>query len=93
MGRGTHQIWDALDLFLLNGEAPLTTSTLQFYRVKLSLLLRWCVEQGVITLEALTAHDLRRYFVSLHRRDLSSQYRGGYTFTRIQPSALSGTSR
>ena len=75
MDLGTHLLWDALDLFLLDCEARrLTTSTLQFYSVKLSLFLRWCDEQGIKTLQALTAHDLRRYFVSLHRRELSSQY-------------------
>jgi integrase/recombinase XerD len=52
----------------------LTASTRQFYSVKLSLFLRWCDEQEIKTLQALTAHDLRRYFVSLLRRELSSQY-------------------
>ncbi len=75
MDRGTHLLWDALDLFLLDCEARrLTTSTCQFYSVKLSLFLRWCDEHEIKTLQALTAHDLRRYFVSLLRRELSSQY-------------------
>ena len=72
---GTHQFSDALDLFLLDCEARrLTVATREFYRLKLSLFVRWCDEQGIKTLQQLTAHDLRRYLVSLSRRDLSSQY-------------------
>ena len=72
---GTHQFSDALDLFLLDCEARrLTVATREFYRLKLSLFVRWCDEQGIKTLQQLTAHDLRRYLVSLSRRELSSQY-------------------
>ena len=72
---GTHQLSDALDLFLLDCEARrLTVATRDFYRLKLSLFVRWCGDQGITTLQQLTAHDLRRYLVSLSRRELSSQY-------------------
>ncbi len=49
-------------------------ATREFYRLKLGLFVRWCDEQGVTTLQQLTAHDLRRHLVSLSRRELSSQY-------------------
>ena len=72
---GTHQLSDALDLFLLDCEARrLIVVTRDSYRLKLSLFVRWCDEQGITTLQQLTAHDLRRYLVSLSRRELSSQY-------------------
>ena len=72
---GTHQLSDALDLFLLDCEARrLTVVMRDSYRLKLSLFVRWCGDQGITTLQQLTAHDLRRYLVSLSRRELSSQY-------------------
>lgn len=39
------------------------------------------------TLQALTAHDLRRYFVSLLRRELSSQYQNNLA-RESRPSEL-----
>lgn len=72
---GTHRIWDALDLFLLDCEARrLTASTREFYRLKLSLFVRWCDENNIVTVQDPTAHDLRRYLVQLSRRKLSAQY-------------------
>ncbi|MCC6167436.1 MAG: tyrosine-type recombinase/integrase [Caldilineaceae bacterium] len=73
--RGTHDFSAAFDMFLLDCEARrLTPGTRQFYTAKLSLFIRWCDEQGIHTLQQLTAHDLRRYLVHLSRRKLSSQY-------------------
>ena len=75
MDLGTHQFFDALDLFLLDCEARrLTPATREFYRVKLSLFFRWCDEQGIHALHELTAHHIRRYLVHLARRNLTSQY-------------------
>lgn len=69
MQRGTHLFSTALDLFLLGCEARrLTSGTRQFYIAKLSLFIRWREEQGLHTLQQLTAHDLRRYLVYLSRR-------------------------
>jgi site-specific recombinase XerD len=48
----------------------LTVATRDFYSLKLSLFVRWCGDQGITTLQQLTAHDLRRYLVSLSRREL-----------------------
>ena len=75
MQRGTHLFSTALDLFFLDCEARrLTDATLSFYRVKLSLFIRWCEAEGLETIQDLTAHHIRRYLVHLHRRQLSSQY-------------------
>ena len=73
--RGTHALDDARQMFLLDCEARrLTPATRQFYRAKLSVFLRWCSENDVRLLSDLTPHRLRQYFVSLQRRQVSSQY-------------------
>lgn len=75
MQRGTHLFSTALDLFFLDCEARrLTAGTLQFYQAKLSLFVRWCEQEGLQTIQDLTAHHIRRYLVHLQRRQLSSQY-------------------
>lgn len=75
MQRGTHVFSTVLDLFFLDCEARrLTEGTLQFYRAKLSLFIRWCEAEGLETIQELTAHHIRRYLVHLQRRNLSSQY-------------------
>jgi integrase/recombinase XerD len=66
---------DALDLFLLDGASRrLAQSTLKFYESKVSLFIRWCNEADVTDLNALTAHDIRRFLVHIYQRGLSSQY-------------------
>ena len=66
---------DALDLFLLDGASRrLAQSTLKFYESKVSIFIRWCHEADVTDLNALTAHDIRRFLVHIYQRGLSSQY-------------------
>lgn len=66
---------DALDLFLLDCAARrLTDGTLQFYKSKLAVFMRWCAAQDIDAPAALTAHDIRRFLVEIQRRNLSSQY-------------------
>jgi integrase/recombinase XerD len=75
--RRTHIISlpDALDMFLLDCAARrLTEGTLQFYKSKLAVFFHWCDEHDINALADITAHDIRRFLVDIHRRKLTSQY-------------------
>lgn len=62
-------------MFLLDCAARrLTEGTLQFYKSKLSVFFQWCDQRGIRTIEDITAHEIRRFLVDIHRRKLSSQY-------------------
>lgn len=75
MHLGTHQFSDAFDMFMLDCEARrLTPATRQFYHYKLAPFIRWCEAEGLGHLRELTAHHIRRYLISIARRNLSSQY-------------------
>lgn len=75
MHLGTHQFSDAFDMFMLDCEARrLTPGTRQFYQYKLSLFIAWCETEGLRALHELTAHHIRRYLISISRRNLTSQY-------------------
>lgn len=75
MQRGTFLLDDSLDMFLLDCEARrLTKSTRQFYRAKLSVFINWCNEQGITGVGEVSAHLIRKFLVSIQRRDLSSHY-------------------
>ncbi|MCC6457904.1 MAG: tyrosine-type recombinase/integrase [Caldilineaceae bacterium] len=66
---------DALDMFLLDCAARrLTEGTLQFYKSKLAVFFHWCGDHNINALAEVTAHDIRRFLVDIHRRKLSSQY-------------------
>jgi len=74
--RGTRYfpLSDALELFLLDCAARrLSHGTLEFYRSKLSVFIRWCDEHNVGALEELTAHVIRRFLVGVQHLNLSSQ--------------------
>lgn len=78
MERETFLLDDGLDLFLLDCEARrLTEATRQFYKTKLSVFIRWCAEQDVTNLGQVSAHDIRRFLVSIQRRQLSGEYQHG----------------
>ncbi|MCC6457220.1 MAG: tyrosine-type recombinase/integrase [Caldilineaceae bacterium] len=73
--RGTTSIAEALEMFMLDCEARrLTPATRYFYQNKIGLFVRWCGEHDIELLTDLTPHDLRRYFINLQHRELSSQY-------------------
>ena len=73
--RKTFSLHDGLDMFLLDCEARrLTPLTIRFYKQNVSLFLEWCEGQGLHQLEELSAPDIRKFLVSIQRRDLSSQY-------------------
>lgn len=75
MHLGTHQFCDAFDMFMLDCEARrLTPATRQFYQYKLAPFVRWCEAEGLHALHELTAHHIRRYLISVSRRNLTSQY-------------------
>lgn len=64
---------DAFDLFLLDCKSRrFTRKTLLFYQGRLSLFLRWCGETK--PLQELTSTDIKRYFITLQDRELSSAY-------------------
>src|SRR4051794_356445 len=68
-------VFDAFEMFLLDCEArQFTKDTLRFYRGRLSLFVRWCDEQRISNLSAITAVHLRRYLVDTQRRGVSSAY-------------------
>ena len=72
---GTHTFDDAYEMFMLDCEARrLTPATRQFYRSKLVIFFRWCIDNGVQDIDSLTAHSIRKFFVYLQHRDLSGQY-------------------
>lgn len=69
------QLTFSLEAFALDNEARrLTQATQRHYRYSLSLFERWCAGQGIDTLEAINATVMRRFLVSLQRRELSSNY-------------------
>jgi site-specific recombinase XerD len=73
--RGTTSIAEALEMFMLDCEARrLTPATRYFYHNKIGLFVRWCSENDVELLSDLSPHELRRYFIHLQHRELSSQY-------------------
>ncbi len=64
---------DAFELFILDCKSRrFTRKTLQFYEGRLSLFLRWHGEDK--PLNELTSTDIKKYFISLQERDLSSAY-------------------
>jgi site-specific recombinase XerD len=66
---------DALELFILDCRAQrFTKSTIGFYQGRLSLFLKWCAANGITLLHELTATDIKRFFVHLQSKSLSSAY-------------------
>lgn len=64
---------DAFELFVLDCKSRrFTRKTLEFYNGRLGLFIRWCGEAK--PLSELTSTDIKKYFVSLQDRDLSSAY-------------------
>lgn len=64
---------DALELFLLDCQARrFTKHTLRFYRERLSLFTKWVGEST--PLHQLTATEIKRFFINLQDRNLSSAY-------------------
>lgn len=64
---------DALELFILDCKSRrFTRKTLLFYQGRLSLFLRWCGETK--PLNELTSTDIKKYFVALQEKELSSAY-------------------
>lgn len=64
---------DAFELFLLDCQARrFTKHTLRFYRERLSLFTKWVGETTL--LHQLTATEIKRFFIDLQDRDLSSAY-------------------
>ncbi len=62
---------DAVDLFLLDGEARrLTPKTLTYYRDQLRYFLTYLKDQAIDNLQDLTAGHVRSYLVSLQARGL-----------------------
>ena len=75
MQRRTFLLEDSLDMFLLDCEAKrLTQSTLSFYKSKLTVFITWCSEQNIQYLEQISANEIRKFLVSIQRRQLSGQY-------------------
>lgn len=64
---------DAFELFILDCKSRrFTRKTLLFYQGRLSLFFRWCGEAK--PLHELTSTDIKKYFVTLQERELSSAY-------------------
>jgi site-specific recombinase XerD len=63
----------ALELFLLDRRARgLASSTLEFYQDRLRPFLAYLQDQGIVTLDDLTAAHIRAYLVTLQARPLSA---------------------
>ncbi|CAN5771660.1 hypothetical protein BH10CHL1_BH10CHL1_24290 [soil metagenome] len=68
-------IQTAFELFLLDEQSQgFTSHTLRFYNERLHLFLHWCAEQDVNNIDQLRALHIKRFFVHLQGRDLSSAY-------------------
>lgn len=66
---------EAYELFMLDGESRgFTRDTLRFYRDRLGIALRWCSEQGIATVQELTATSIKLYLTGMQQRNLSSHY-------------------
>jgi site-specific recombinase XerD len=69
----------AHDLFILECQSRrFTAHTLRFYRGRLSLFLRWCDAEGIDELADLTHHHIRKYFISVQDRGVSSSYQESF---------------
>jgi len=61
----------ALDVFLLDAEArQLSPNTIRFYRQQLQPFLSYLREKDIVDPEAISAHHIRAYLVSLQKRGL-----------------------
>lgn len=73
------KITDALDLFLLDCQSRrLTKSTVSFYKDKVGRFAHWLADNGVTTLDSITAVMIKRYLVSLQDRGLTDHSQHDY---------------
>lgn len=70
---------NAFELFLLDAQAQgFTDSTVDFYRGRFRLILRWCDGHGVTTLSRFTHTTIKQYLADLQRQGLSGHYVHGH---------------
>ncbi len=73
---------DAYELFILDCESRgFTADTLRFYRDRFRLILAWCKEHDIDTLDKLTGTAIKLYLVELQRKGLSAHY--VHSFARV----------
>jgi|688.fasta_scaffold293558_2 integrase/recombinase XerD len=76
---GTSSLHDALDMFLLDCQVRrLTTSTIAFYRLKISAFFRWLADRDLTDLEDITARHIKRYIVHLQDKGLTDHSQHDY---------------